>query len=77
MVNKKEDEQTDNMTEIGMADLRKAFVIALLLTVIQQIVTSGGDIRAIIPTLGGFIVFFAALFVVGLLFLHLQRQSAW
>lgn len=64
------------MTELTMADLRKVFPIALLLTVLQWLVTSG-DIHDIVPTVAGFIAVFAAFFVVGVLFLLLQRQAAW
>ncbi|WP_231185832.1 hypothetical protein [Haladaptatus sp. DYF46] len=68
------------MTEITLADLRKVFATAILLVVVQWVVRSGGDLHAIVPTFGGligFVGFFAALFLVGLLFLYLQRQSAW
>ncbi|SIR51710.1 hypothetical protein SAMN05421858_2603 [Haladaptatus litoreus] len=64
------------MTELTMADLRKVFAIAILLTIVQWVVTSG-DLHAIAPTLVGFIAIFAALFVVGLLFFFLQRQAPW
>ncbi|GAA0224551.1 hypothetical protein ACFFQF_09670 [Haladaptatus pallidirubidus] len=65
------------MTELTMADFRKVFPIAILLTIVQWVATSGGDLHAIVPTLAGFIAIFAAFFVVGLLFLFLQRQAPW
>ncbi|WP_435155714.1 hypothetical protein [Haladaptatus sp. DFWS20] len=65
------------MTEITMADLRTNFGIAFLIAVFDWVVTTGGKIGNFVTVVGGLIVFLAAFFVVGLLFLFLQRQNAW
>ncbi|EFW93751.1 hypothetical protein ZOD2009_01370 [Haladaptatus paucihalophilus DX253] len=65
------------MTEITLTDLRIIFGTALGLTVFGILMTTGEGPQSLITTMGGIIAFLVALFLVGLLFLYLQRRSAW
>lgn len=65
------------MTEITLTDFRIILGTALCLTVFGTFMTTAEDPQSLIATLGGVIALLVAFFLVGLLFLYLQRQSAW
>ncbi|WP_423743725.1 hypothetical protein V5735_11910 (plasmid) [Haladaptatus sp. SPP-AMP-3] len=65
------------MTEITLTDFRIIFGTVLGLTVFGVLMTTDEGPQSLVTTMGGVIAFLVALFLVGLLFLYLQRQSAW
>jgi len=65
------------MTELTVADFRTIFGLALLLTLFGWLLTGDSGFKSLVTTVGGTIGLLAAFLVVGLLYLHLQRQDAW
>nr|WP_256486484.1 MULTISPECIES: hypothetical protein [unclassified Haladaptatus] len=65
------------VTELTLADFRTVFGLVLLLMVFEWLMTGDGELQTLATSIGGTIVFLAAFFIVGLLFLYLQRQDAW
>ncbi|MFH5799498.1 hypothetical protein [Haladaptatus sp. CMAA 1911] len=65
------------MTELTLTDFRIMFGTALCLTLFGTFMTTAEGPQSLITTVSGVIAFLGAFFLVGLLYLFLQRQEAW